>query len=62
VEPIEEFGIGGPKRKLAHYTDRAEILTALRGDRIYSFADVTRNAISINPIMIDWTEFCRKVE
>jgi hypothetical protein len=62
VEPIEEFGIGGPKRKLAHYTDHAEILTVLRGDRIYSFTDVTRNAISINPLMIDWTEYCRKVE
>lgn len=61
VEPISEVGVPVPKGKRVHYISRDPILQALRGDRVYSFTDVTRNEISVNPIVIDWTDWLREV-
>lgn len=43
--------------KLRHFVSANDCGAALRGDRIYSFTDVTKNHISINPIIIDWTDY-----
>ncbi len=61
VEPISSIGIRVPAAKLQHFISHEGVLRALRGDRVYSFTDVTRNEISVNPIVIDWTDWVREI-
>lgn len=57
VEPIEELGIALGKTE--HFF--SDFGAHFRGDRVLSFTDVTRNHISVNPIVIDWTEWLAAV-
>lgn len=58
VEPIDELGIDLAKR--VHYFSTNAGASRLRGDRILSFTDVTCNTISVNPIVIDWTDWLKE--
>lgn len=61
VEPISDFDIDIAAGKRKHYVSRQRQPGELRGSCVYSFTDVTRNEISVNPIVIDWTEYVREV-
>jgi hypothetical protein len=57
LDPVNQVGSAVPAPKLTHYVSRDLQPGQLRGDRVYSFTDVTRNEISVNPIVIDWTPY-----
>jgi hypothetical protein len=61
LDPVNQVGSAVPAPKLTHYVSRDLHPGQLRGDRVYSFTDVTRNEISVNPIVIDWTPYLVQV-
>lgn len=57
VEPYSQLGIIHDNFKHEHYITNRDM--ELRRDRVYSLTDVTRNQVSINPIIFDWTDWMR---
>ncbi len=53
VTPYDPLGVVHPAAKSLHYV--TDSWMALRGDEVYSFTDVTRNSVSVNPVILDWT-------
>jgi len=55
IAPYEPLGIMHGGFKEEHYLTNRDL--EFRRDRIYSFTDVTRNQVSVNPVILDWTEW-----
>ncbi len=55
IAPYEPLGIMHGGFKEEHYVTNRDL--EFRRDRIYSFTDVTRNQVSVNPVILDWTEW-----
>jgi hypothetical protein len=55
--PHPDLPSSSPERVEHFVSNEAFPLDSLRGDRIYAITDVTRNTISINPVIHDWTEW-----
>jgi hypothetical protein len=59
TEPYEPLGMNHRNAKWDHYitNERKNTAITFRRDTVYSFTDVTRNQVSVNPVVLDWASW-----
>jgi hypothetical protein len=62
TEPYEPLGMNHRNAKWDHYitNERKNTAITFRRDTVYSFTDVTRNQVSVNPVVLDWASWIQR--